>query len=790
MVASMSRQAGRPHAAVRIAILALVVLAAPVLPSGSWAGGVGPTWPAATSGPTVLTGSIWFRGRGYGHGVGLSQHGARGRALAGQSYATILAHYFTGTTPGSVDPMRQVRVLVLPAFSPSAADPFVIYGRRGSFTVDGVGGLFPADAAVGLTRESTGWLMTVTATDGTELARKDAVTVFGVRPASDATVLELPPRTSSYDTYRGVLRVRAGSSISVVNEIGLDPYLRGVLPAEMPATWPTEALRAQAIAARGYAVRRLHPTTGTYDLTDDATTQVYQGVEREATATNRAIADTAGIVVKSGSAVANTMFHSTGGAATENNENAFVASSGAKTATPVSYLRGSPDLRPDGTSYDDGSPYAYWKTDTFSVASLSTIFGADPRTSVGTLVSLDLSARGVSGRLVKVVLRGSTGTKTVSGEVFRSAFNANNAAGRPDLRSTLIDLVQAAGPAPASPRPTAVATATATPDSLATATASPTATAAATPTATGKATTPTPTPTPRAVPRPAPKPAPKPTPKAASAPNARPVTTATTSSPGPEATSTPDVAAPAVRTPNASAPPTPILDGIAIVGPGPALAPSDDWMAFSARPPRDRAGSDVYVWRPGMIAPRALTSGGRSLFAGWVGGLVLTSGIVEGDAPPPAGESPELATATSLIDPVSGLVVGDPIDDAWRPSIDPSTRFAVHWEGTVAPRPDGSGWQPARGRLVVARFGLEPVSLPAAIPWSPGRWPSVSPIVSDAVTVADAGVADWEVLWDEGARRVSVWIVDGEGSGRLVSLALSDLPDTAEPDPDIARMRP
>ncbi|HSL32294.1 MAG TPA: hypothetical protein VK871_01520, partial [Candidatus Limnocylindrales bacterium] len=140
-----------------------------------------------------------------------------------------------------------------------------------------------------------------------------------------------------------------------------------------------------------------------------------------------------------------------------NNENAFVSSTGAMIAGPVSYLRGRSDVRPDGTPYDDGSPYAYWKTDTYDVASLSAIFAADARTNVGTLVSLDLSARGVSGRLIKVVLRGSTASKTVSGDVFRAVFNARNAAGRPDLRSTLIDLVQAparltvAGPATGDP---------------------------------------------------------------------------------------------------------------------------------------------------------------------------------------------------------------------------------------------------------------------------------------------------------------------------------------------------
>jgi SpoIID/LytB domain protein len=432
----------RPRAAARSATLGLALVVGLLVPVGPGAAGATAAWPVATDGPTTLTSGIWFRGRGWGHGVGLSQHGARGRALAGQDHVTILAHYYAGTTLGSVDPATQVRVRVLSGFTPTASNPFQVIGRSGPFTVDGLAGTFPADARVRLTKAATGWLLRVTSASGVELARRNGVTFARVRPASATSLLQLPPRTSSYDTYRGYLSVRAGTTISVINVIGLDLYLRGVVPAEMPASWPKEALRAQAIAARSYAVRRLHPTTGSYDLTDGTSSQVYLGREREAAATNAAIADTAGVVVKSGSSVANTLFHSTAGGATEHNENVFVSSTGATLAGPVSYLRGRPDTRPDGTPYDDGSPYAYWKTDTYDIASLSRIFAADARTNVGTLVSLDLSARGVSGRLIKVVLRGSAGSKTVSGDVFRAVFNVRNAAGRPDLRSTLVDLVQ------------------------------------------------------------------------------------------------------------------------------------------------------------------------------------------------------------------------------------------------------------------------------------------------------------------------------------------------------------
>src|SRR5215216_3402291 len=70
---------------------------------------------------------VTFYGRGWGHGVGMSQHGARGRALAGQTSAQILAHYYAGTTLGTKDPKTTVRVLVLTGFAASASKPATIF---------------------------------------------------------------------------------------------------------------------------------------------------------------------------------------------------------------------------------------------------------------------------------------------------------------------------------------------------------------------------------------------------------------------------------------------------------------------------------------------------------------------------------------------------------------------------------------------------------------------------------------------------------------------------------------
>jgi SpoIID/LytB domain protein len=425
----------------RRTVLVLPLIAALVLSV------LGPAVALADGGPIITpidpTTETTFFGRGWGHGVGMSQYGARGRAVAGQTSAEILAHYYAGTTLGTKDPKTQVRVLVLTGLAASSTRPAVLYGRRGKWTIDGSTKIFPADAKLRLlptAAGSTTWNLRITSATGTLLKKATVHGLVTVRPAASATRLQVASRTSSFDLYRGVLRVYLTTKVQVVNEVGLDAYLRGVVPAEMPSTWPIEALKAQAIAARSYAARRLRPGVSTFDVYDDTRSQVYVGALGEKTPTNAAITATAGVVLKSGSSIANTLFHSTGGGATENNENAFVSPTGAIVAGPVSYLRGSLDVAADGTRYDAASPYATWKTAAYTGAELSAIFAHDPRTNVGGLSGLDLTDRGVSGRLIRVTLIGALGSKTVSGDVFRSVFNTWRPAADKQMRSTLVDV--------------------------------------------------------------------------------------------------------------------------------------------------------------------------------------------------------------------------------------------------------------------------------------------------------------------------------------------------------------
>jgi len=305
--------------------------------------------------------------------------------------------------------------------------------------------VFPADARLSLVPATSGtvtaWRIFVDDAAGTVLLDGAAPADLRVRGATAATTFQLPARSATYNLYRGTLRVLvAGAKADVVNEIGLQDYLRGVVPAEMPSGWPAAALTAQAIAARSNAASRLRPGVSTFDVYDDTRSQVYLGARVESPAADAVVAATVGQVLFSGAGIANALFHSTGGGATENNENVYVSATGAKVAAPVAYLRGSPDRDPNGVPYDATSPYATWQTKKYTLAQLSAIFTADARTNVGALSALDLHDRGVSGRLISVTLVGSAGSKTVSGSVFIAAFNANRPSGDPSARSTLLDL--------------------------------------------------------------------------------------------------------------------------------------------------------------------------------------------------------------------------------------------------------------------------------------------------------------------------------------------------------------
>jgi stage II sporulation protein D len=210
-------------------------------------------------------------------------------------------------------------------------------------------------------------------------------------------------------SYRGGLEIRAakgGGRLSVVNAVDLEDYVRGVVPRESIPSWPLEALKAQAVAARSYALASKVRGTG-FDQYADTRSQVYGGAKAETSRTNQAVADTSLQVVTHQGKVAQTFYFSTSGGYTEHNENSFIG------GTPEPYLRGVPDPY-EGSA---GSPYHAW-TRKFTARALQSKLG---RMLKGKLRNIVPIQRGASPRIVKANVIGTRGTTMVSGPDLRSA---------------------------------------------------------------------------------------------------------------------------------------------------------------------------------------------------------------------------------------------------------------------------------------------------------------------------------------------------------------------------------
>jgi stage II sporulation protein D len=338
--------------------------------------------PAATAAKTWVV-----KGAGFGHGVGMSQYGAYGYAKHGFNYDQILTHYYTGTTIGSTTD-EPVRVLL--------RDSVGSIAFRGANSACGAT-IKPGKSYVAKRKGSR---VVLRSKKGRLIARCGAVLTATGAP----TVV-----VAGKGTYRGSLEVRGSSSgLDAINVLDIEDYVRGVVAKESPASWPIEALKAQAVAARSYALSS--SGHGSFDVFDDTRSQAYGGVGAETAKTDQAVSATHLQVVLYKDKVAQTFFFSTSGGHTENNE--FSSLGFGQPAIP--YLRGVDDPY----EADAGSPYERWKRK-YSVGRISgALHGIGLR---GKLRNVVVTQRGASPRIVHANLIGSGGTTTVNGPQLASA---------------------------------------------------------------------------------------------------------------------------------------------------------------------------------------------------------------------------------------------------------------------------------------------------------------------------------------------------------------------------------
>ncbi len=393
--------------------------------------------PASTA--TALA-SVTIDGRGNGHGYGLSQWGAYGYAVDyAWTWQQILDHYYGGTVAGTVplDSLITVRLQNL-----DNAQTAVV-SESGGLLVDGVAGgpwksVLVREIAEGSYRVwarsdaqvcpsatgdpvTTGWAVVASTVATQVTVRTQADTSAATNYADLPAACQPDGRIRS---YRGIIRAvnDLNGSNRTVNEVPLEHYLRAVIAKEMSPSWSTagggrgmHALRAQAVAARSFA---LAENRYSYAKTCDSICQFYSGAATrtsvsssytrvEYPSTDTAVADTAGVVRRIGStagAIALTM---------------FAASSGGYTAPGPGGLVPFPAV-PDLGDATSLNPRYNWSV-TLTAAQVQ---GKYP--SIGTFTGLTVLARNGygewGGRVTSIRVEGTSGSTTVTGDQFKSAF--------------------------------------------------------------------------------------------------------------------------------------------------------------------------------------------------------------------------------------------------------------------------------------------------------------------------------------------------------------------------------
>jgi stage II sporulation protein D len=329
---------------------------------------------------TAAAGTVFLLdGRGWGHGVGMSQWGAEGYARHGYGYEQILAHYYPHTHIGIAQP-RDVRVLLQQGADSvriGSAAPFVV--------VDAIGRTLhlPARSVV--------------------IDRR-----FALRHLKLRQPLRFEPGAQplqvDFDGYRGDVVVKAKpDGLMVVNVLPLDRYLRGVVPWEAPTGWHEQTYEAQAVAARSYTLATLKPGAD-FDLYPDSRSQMYGGIRAERTETNLAIGATAGQVLVWRDRIIPAYYFSTSGGRTSSIHDAWPR------ARQVPYLVSVAD------PYDYLSPHHVWPTQVLTAEHVASVLGVSQVLDMEVLYNS-------SGRARAVRVQTPSGWHVFPGAVVRAKFH-------------------------------------------------------------------------------------------------------------------------------------------------------------------------------------------------------------------------------------------------------------------------------------------------------------------------------------------------------------------------------
>lgn len=204
-----------------------------------------------------------------------------------------------------------------------------------------------------------------------------------------------------YPRYRGrfELTIADADTFLAINEIDLEEYLCQVVPSEMVISWPLEALKAQAVASRTFAVAQvIYSRQGHlgFHVSDSTSSQVYNN-QPEAASTTRAILETAGeILAKPDGTIGSTYFYSTSPRTIINSKQAW---------------NNIADLNLEGNS-----PWYRWQC-YFSAEELAALLDPHLQVPAGELLAVEVGERDELGRVVALTVQSTTGTGSITGEL-------------------------------------------------------------------------------------------------------------------------------------------------------------------------------------------------------------------------------------------------------------------------------------------------------------------------------------------------------------------------------------
>jgi stage II sporulation protein D len=355
--------------------------------------------------PAAPAGTISFCGHGWGHGVGLGQWGAFGMAHAGIGWQQIVHNFYSGVAISAV-PDQTVRVYLTRA--------------QGQITP-----LFAAATVEDLAGNALG---SAPQNQAVTFSRNGDGSISAGWPGGNAhsSTLRLVPggggafRVSGSGTsYRGEAWVDGSSGFKVINHVELENYLQGI--SEVPSSWPLNAIAAQTVAARTYAL--FHLGGGLYDVDDTTSSQVYGGLDRETASQDAAVATTRLQGITYGGHLIDAVFSSSDGGHTQSAADEWGG-------TNYPYLTGVIDNYDDVTTNGKPSnPLHTWYTPPHTLAQIQAYLGSTYNAAqCGTLTAFDLSDRDASDRLNHVRMVGSSGVCTVTPGAFIRAINAGSPA--------------------------------------------------------------------------------------------------------------------------------------------------------------------------------------------------------------------------------------------------------------------------------------------------------------------------------------------------------------------------